>query len=122
MPLNDLHDPEEPRWLRRPSTLLAACVGLLAADPLRWLAGSWAAATLVAVAVALAAAWVRQRLRGERRYAVAVLLPFSSPPLCDRDLPRHAGARRSCMRQPLVLFLLFVFALFLVPALFMHFA
>ena len=115
-----LYDPSEPHWLRRPSTVLSACAGLLAADPLRWLAGSWAAATLTGLAAVLAVAWARQRLRDGRRYAVAVLLPPSSPPLCDRNLPRHPGAGRTRMRHPLVLFLLFVFALFLVPVLFQH--
>jgi len=84
------------RRLRRPSTLVFLCAGLLAADPLRQPTATWTDAT-------------------PRR----IVLPLRvSKPLCDRDLSRHLPRRKKFMRNRIVVFLLFVAALVLLPAAF----
>jgi len=82
------------RRLRRPSTLVFLCAGLLAADPLRWLLATRTDAT-------------------PRR--IVLPLPVSKP-LCDRSLSRPLPRRRKLMRNRILAFLLFVAVLVLLPA------
>ena len=90
------HAPALWQRLRRPSTLGFLGAGLLAADPLRWLASTWTDAT-----------------------PGRIVLPLRvSKPLCDRDLSRQLPRRRKSMRNRLIVFLLFVTALVLLPAAF----
>jgi hypothetical protein len=71
--MQDLHASiPRPHGLRRPSTLVMLCAGLLAADPLRLLPPAWVGATLpdglrvAAAAVLLGALLWRLAPRGRR--------------------------------------------------------
>ena len=83
--MQHLHDPHPGRWhvLRRPSTLVMLCAGLLAADPLRLLPASWMDATLPAGA-RLSAALVLVvtllwRMTGRRRHGREVRVLMLPP-------------------------------------------
>ena len=98
-------------WQRlwRPSTWIMLGAGLLAADRLRWLPAAWTDTTLIALCAALtlglglALQWLQ--LRGARRREVRVV----SLPL--------AHAIEPDTRNRLLLFLAFVAALVVLPAL-----